>query len=253
MRMALFGIAALAVGLSGCTQAGSQTQQAAIGVAAGMATQFDPTGLSTTALIASRVAQSRARMQEFKEMQANPQKVQLATMFTPLQDVANGKTALRTGDISDAKGALAIQHSVGIAGAVVRGATAGPVGMIMAVPEVAFRAADAGRTAAVVGSAEARFAQYEAKRSTERAVPNEDRPAEAQAILTILGEPLGRSVTWANPATGATGKATLQSAPHIYEGVQCRLLAQEWRRGGERRKGQVAVCNQDGVWYDLTS
>ena len=235
---------------AGCTQTGMEGAADVAGQSALLtASQFDPTGVTTMMHIGHVVAQVKAA--EARRANPVPPRVDLSAIFTPLADVAGGKLG-RPSNLGVIKTRMAVQHGMMIGATAVRGAMGGGIGMAMAAPGLAMQAAHAGRAAGAVAAGEGRVAAYEAKRSAERTVPDADRPAEATALMTILDQPQGRSVEWSNPATGGRGRVTVRGERKFWPGIPCRAVAQEWGQGSATRRGELIVCNQDGIWYDLS-
>lgn len=242
-------VAVAALGLAACNQTGS-------GMALDAAA-LDPTGLSSH--VANGVSEARSTQQE-KEMEERG--VDLGQIGVPLQEVAQGKTARPNfmagikGSMTGIRNQMAAQQAMSIAKAVVGGAMGGGLGLVAAAPGIAMQAATTGAMMGMIASSEAEMdrsmVQFEAQRAAERAVPDEDRSSEAQAILTIANGPSGRSASWQNPQTGSSGKVTMRKDTPIEGGMRCRSVEQEWKRGGETAKGNMAICLQDGVWYDLS-
>jgi hypothetical protein len=151
---------------------------------------------------------------------------------------------------------MVTRQAMSIASTIAGAAMSGGVGLAAAAPSLVMQAASTGVAMGAMGSAEGQIdqaiQQAEAQRAAERVIPDEDRPAEAQAILSVVNGPGGRSAAWQNPQTGSSGRVTIRQASPVPGGIRCRLVEQEWKRGGERRKSGMTVCTQNGVWFDLS-
>jgi len=102
----------------------------------------------------------------------------------------------------------------------------------------------------IVNSARARG---QAERAASQPVPDPDRPAEAQAILSVIEKGYGSGTAWQNPQTGASGRVTIRPvAKGSFKGQDCRLVQREWRGGGKARKGDMVACRSNGEWYALS-
>jgi hypothetical protein len=83
-------------------------------------------------------------------------------------------------------------------------------------------------------------------------LPDADRPAEAQAALSVLNG-AGSSASWQSPS-GASGKVSLKTSNRkLFGGMDCRLLRREATSGRTGRTGEMLACRQNGEWYDLSS
>jgi surface antigen len=138
---------------------------------------------------------------------------------------------------------------------VIGGAMTGGIGLAASAPSLIMRTASTGMAMGQMAAADAQIeetmAKAEAARMASRIVPDGDRPAEAQALLSIIDGPNGKSASWRNPDTGASGRITVRHT-NTSAGMTCRIVEQEWKTGAESRKGSMAICRQDGRWYDLS-
>lgn len=237
------GAGLLLLGLSACNQ--SSGMQVA-GVVAGL----DPTGISGTALGLAQMVQPEPEPQ----MNAG---YDLSQIGVSLEAVAAGRTE-RPKFNNPMKGMMndmAARQAASAARTVIGGVMSGGAGLIAAAPSLAMQAATTGMVMGKMAQADAQIeesmAKADAARAANRIVPDEDRPAEAQALLSIADAPNGKSATWRNPETGASGKVTIGAA-NSEAGFTCRIVDQEWKAGGKTRKGGTAICEQNGVWYDLS-
>lgn len=250
IRIAM-GAGALAMGLAlaACNQTGAGS------VAVGAATGLDPTGLSGTAVSLAQSAQP--------EQEPDPQNLDFSKFASRLSDVAAGNTARPNylGEFDRQSSLMMARHAAGmastVASAAIGGAMTGGIGLAAAAPSLAMQAAAAGMTtsqmAAARGQASAAIAQAEAQRAAQQIVPDADRPAEAQAILSILNGAGGASATWQNPSTGASGKVSLKPMNRrAFGALDCRLVRRELRSGGATRRGEMLACRSRGEWYDLS-
>jgi hypothetical protein len=238
----------LFLGLAACTQSGGD-------VAADTAAAADPTGIASGA-----ISQARAFRDESDEPDAAG--FDLVSVGVPLQEVARGNTNRQNlmagvkSRLTNMRNAMVARQAMGIASTVAGAAMSGGVGLAAAAPSLVMQAASTGVAMGAMQSAEAQIdqamQQADARRAAERIVPDEDRPAEAKAILSIVNGPGGRSAAWQNPQTGASGRVTIRQATAIPGGIRCRLVEQEWKRAGEHRKSGMTVCSQNGVWFDLS-
>jgi hypothetical protein len=235
------GVVLLCLGQIACNQtAGMQVAQTAAGL--------DPTGIAGTALSFAQSAQP----EEDHEAAAG---FNLSQIAVSLDDVAAGRTD-RPRLANPMKGMMtkmAATQAMNVASTVVGGALTGGVGLAAAAPGLIMQAASTGMAMSQMAAADAQveqaMAQAEAARAANRIVPDEDRPAEARAILSIING--GRSAVWHNAESGTSGKVSLGRLNKT-EGMSCRVVDQEWKGGGETRKGNFVICVQDGVWYDLS-
>jgi hypothetical protein len=238
----------LFLGLAACTQTGGD-------VAADAVSAADPTGIAGGA-----ISQVRAFRDESDE--PDTAGFDLASVGVPLQEVAQGNTSRRNlmagvkSRLTDMRNAMVARQAMSIASTVAGAAMSGGVGLAAAAPSLVMQAASTGVAMGAMHSAEGQIdqamQQAEAQRAAERIVPEEDRPAEAQAILSIVNGSGGRSAAWQNPQTGASGRVSIRRTTAIPGGIRCRIVEREWKRSGERRKGGMTVCNQNGVWFDLS-
>ncbi len=241
------GMLVLALALAACNQTSAVPM-----VGASMVTAFDPTGISGTAVgLASSVGAQVGTG-------AAPAEPDFGQFAPRLRDVAAGNTArpnpMASID-SQVDGIMAMQ-TLGLAssvtGAAIGGAMSGGVGLIGAAPQLAMQAAmtseRSSRLAAMSSQTRASLAKAEAERAAGRIVPDEDRPAEAQAILSIADAEGRGSAAWDNPETGASGRVTIQPVNRANgpATVTCRLVQQEWKRGQVARKGSMAICRSGG-------
>jgi surface antigen len=226
------------LGVCACNQTGTQ-----------MAAGLDPTGMASTA--ASLAPQAEEPLDE-EASQFN-----LSQIAAPLQDIAAGNTKRRrlTSPVKGVMGQMAAMQAMSIAQTVVTGVMTGGAGLAAAAPNLAMQAATTGiamgQMAAIDAQVETAMAQAEAARAANRIVPDEDRPAEARALLAIANGPSGKSMTWSNPRSGAAGRVTMRNKSNT-GGMSCRAFEQEWTSGSETRKGHAAICEQNGIWYDLS-
>jgi hypothetical protein len=102
---------------------------------------------------------------------------------------------------------------------------------------------------AAVAEAEA---QAEVQRKANLIVPDEDRPSEAAAILSIADKAAGASTSWTNPATGASGTVTLGKPHKVMDEMGCRPGTRTYRHGGTSRRGDFLICREGEDWYDLS-
>jgi hypothetical protein len=224
-------------------------QSTAGSMATGAASALDPTGLSGAA-IGMAQAESSASGVDF------------SMIGTRLTDVAAGNTAgpnYLAGFDQQASRIMA-QQAAGMAEtagrAAVDGALTGGVGLVTAAPALAMKAATAGmiggQLASVRAQASADIAKSQAQRAAEQLVPDADRPAEAQAILSILDGSGASSASWQNPQTGSSGKVTIKPMNRkMFGGPDCRSVKRELRSGGTTRTGEMIACRDGGEWYDL--
>jgi len=240
----------LTLALSACNQtAGSQVASAVAGL--------DPTGIAGSAV---SFAESVAPEAEDNASSS----IRLSQFAVRLQDVAAGRmerpslTSALDGQMNQAMATQSLALASTVAGAAVSGAMSGGIGLLAAAPSIAMQAASAGAMTAQMAAARERartaMAQAEAEREATRIVPQADRPAEAQAILSVIDGPGGRSATWRNPETGASGKVSVKDLPkgETSTDLVCRLVNQEWKGQEGTRKGAMVACQQDGEWYDLS-
>lgn len=237
----LAGVVLLCLGQIACNQtAGMQVANTAAGL--------DPTGVAGAALGFAQSVQP-------EENQDAGSGFNLSQIAASLDDVAAGRTD-RPRLANPMKGMMtkmAANQAMNVASTVIGGAMSGGIGLAAAAPGLVMQAASTGmamsRMAAVDAQVEEAMAQAEAARAANRIVPDEDRPAEARAILSIVNG--GRSAVWRNDESGASGKVSLGRLNKA-GGMSCRVVEQQWKGGGEARKGNFVICVQDGVWYDLS-
>jgi hypothetical protein len=247
MTIKFTSIAFLAFALCACNQTGG-------GRMAGAVASLDPTGIAGTA---ASLAQSASPDEEDAS-----ETVKLSRIATRLRDVAAGRTDrpnLMAAVDSQMSQAMAMQNlalASTIAQAAVGGAMTGGVGLLAAAPSIAMQAASTGMTTAQMSAARSQvqtaMVQADAERAASRIVPEEDRPSEARAILSVI-DGGGRIATWSNPETGASGKVGIQRVSKGgMPGIACRIVNQEWKGSQGTRKGAMVVCKQDGEWYDFS-
>jgi len=243
------GALAMILTLTACNQTGAGS--AALDAATGL----DPTGLSGTAVSLVQSAQP--------ERDPDPQSIDFSRFASRLSDVAAGNTARpnHLGELDRQSNLAMARHAAGMAGTVasaaIGGAMTGGLGLAAAAPSLAMQAAAAGMTssqlAAARGQAGASIAQAEAQRAAAQLVSDADRPAEAQAVLSILNGAGAANATWQNPATGASGRVSLKPVNRKAFGeLDCRLIRRELRSGGATRTGEMLACRSNGEWYDLS-
>jgi hypothetical protein len=238
------GVVLLCLGQIAC----NQTAQTAGMELAETAAGFDPTGIAGTALSVARSVQP-------KEDDHAESGFGLSQIAVSLDEVAAGRTdrPRPANPMKAAMARMAASQAGSVASTVIRGAMTGGMGLAASAPSLAMRAASTGMAMGQMAAADAQIeqaiAQAEAARAANRIVPDEDRPAEARAILSIVDG--GRSAVWSNPDTGASGKVSLGRPTKAGE-MTCRAVEQEWKGGGKSRKGSLFICLQDGIWYDLS-
>jgi hypothetical protein len=234
----------MALALAACNQSTAGS------VAVGAATALDPTGLSGAALSMAQSAQP----------ETDSDTMDFSAFAPRLRDVASGNTAgpnhlagvdQMTGKLMAGQAASMAQT---VGKAAIDGALTGGVGVVGAVPVLAKQAVNAsiiaGTMAGARGQASAAIAQAQAQRAAEQFLPDADRPAEAQAILSILDQ-AGGSAAWQNPQTGASGRVTLKAVDQkMFGGMDCRLVKRELK--GSRRTGEMLACRSNGEWYELS-
>lgn len=211
-------------------------------------TLLDPTGLSGTV----------KAMNGGSFGAASQPSVSLAQMGVNLEEVAAGRVtgpsaitgpggavsgAAALGMMQGAKGAIVAQNTLAGAGAVARGDVFGIAGSV----------ADTSMKMGRMAEAEAAFAQgmarHHAQQAQTQVVPNDDRPSEARALLSIANG--GGSASWTNPATGASGTVTLRGAHKGPGGATCRSGTRTHKQGGASRRGDVLICGEGGTWYEI--
>lgn len=237
----------VALALAACNQTGAGS------VAAGVATSLDPTGVSGAALSLAASAEPEARAQT----------VDFSLLGSRLSDVAAGNTAGPNymGEFDrQAAGMMAEQAgkmTVSAGNAAVEAALTGGLSLSGSANNLAMQglssAALAAQLAAARGQASADVAKGQTMRAAIQVVPDADRPAEARAILSLLDQPGQGSAAWQNPATGASGRVTIQkSNPSMTGGMDCRLLKREFKSGNRTRTDDMLACRSGGEWYDLS-
>jgi hypothetical protein len=224
---------------------------------ADMAARLDPTGISGTV-----VGTARDLRPNTEDADA-PREFNLGLMAPRLDAVAAGDlsrpnmAAAADSQINQAMTMQTLNLAASVANAGIGAAMSGGASLAAAAPGLAMRAAGTGYAMAKMGEAKTRIrdatAGAEAERTAARVVPDEDRPAEARAILSVVAG-TGRSASWQNPASGASGKVTVKAlnGPQLPSGMRCRMIAQEWRGTGGSRSGHMMACAHHGVWYDLS-
>jgi hypothetical protein len=241
---------ALALSLAACNQTGGVSSTAAMTMA-----QYDPTGLSGTAIGLSQSLPQGSQGTPGADY----------SKFAPrLRDVAAGNTARPSliGYLDSTMGEMQAAQTAGfassVAGAAISGAMTGGTSLIASAPTLAVQAAGTGamtaRMAAAQAQTKASLAQMEAERAAARIVPDADRPAEAQAILSIVDDASGGSAAWSNPETGSSGRVTirLMNKADASGAPVCRAVRQEWRNGKRAKTGTMTVCQSNGDWYDMS-
>ncbi len=138
------------------------------------------------------------------------------------------------------KGALNMAQAALSANPVAIGASALGTGMMM------------GQMAAADAAIAQAHAQADAARAANQVVPDEDRPSEAAAILSIAGRGAGASASWSNPATGGSGTVTLGKPHKVMDEMGCRPGTRTYKRGGASRRGDFLICQEGDDWFDLS-
>jgi hypothetical protein len=239
------GLVVMALALAACNQSTAGS------VAVGAATALDPTGLSGAAVSMAQSAQP----------EADPAAMDFSAFAPRLRDIAAGNTAgpNHLAGFDQVTGKLMADQASSMAQTVGKaaldGALTGGVGLIGAAPVLAKQAVNAGIIAGTMagarGQASASIAQAQAQRAAEQFVPDADRPAEAQAILSILDQAGGSSAAWQNPQTGASGRVMLKAVDQkMFGGMDCRIVKRELK--GSRRTGEMLACRSNGEWYELS-
>jgi len=107
-----------------------------------------------------------------------------------------------------------------------------------------------------MAAAEAAVAEATAKADAERAanqiVPDEDRPSEARALLSIADGAAGASASWSNPESGGSGTVTLGKAQKMMDEMGCRPGTRTYKRGGTTRRSDFLICREGEDWFDLS-
>jgi hypothetical protein len=125
--------------------------------------------------------------------------------------------------------------------------------LMTSVPYMAMQAGMAAQAQASQDIVNAARARGQAERAASQPVPDPDRPAEAQAILSVIEKGYGSGTAWQNPQTGASGRVTIRPVVKgSFKGQDCRLVQREWRGGGKARKGDMVACRSNGEWYALS-
>lgn len=225
----------------------------------GWAAGLDPTGLSQSVRDLGRDARSpeadsdNDEMGEWDLSQFAPSLTAIAAGHTERPNIMGSLE----GQMDEIMALQALSLASSIADAALGAALSGGAGLMNSAPHLAMQAASsgqvAGRMAAAKGQTRAAIAKAEAERAADRIVPDADRPAEAQAILSVLQGSGRGSAAWENPATGASGRITVQAMRKKGASpMTCRLVRQEWRQGKSKRTGTMPVCQSGGEWYDLS-
>ncbi|MBB3020252.1 surface antigen [Microvirga lupini] len=244
---ALASLGILVLVLAACNQTGAGS------VASGVASALDPTGLSGAAVDMARNA----------EAEADASRVDFTNIAPRLADIAAGdvsqpnfmaafdQEAVRIMAEQSAKMAQSAAYNA--ADAALTGGLSLPGSAYNLAMQGAGNAMLAGQLASVRAQMSASIAAGEAQQRAEQLVPDADRPSEARAVLAILNGSAGSSAAWQNPATGASGKVTLQKTDRSsFGGLDCRSFAREWRSGETVRRGDMLACRDKGVWYALS-
>jgi hypothetical protein len=241
------GIAAAGLMLAACNQTGGGS------TAMGVAAALDPTGLSGAAMDVAEAA----------EEASGSSRASFSALAPRLKDIAAGDTSGpnymapldRQIAVTTARQSAKMARSAAQAG--IEAALTGGLSLSGSASSLAMQGANsaimAGQLAGIRAQASADVAKAEAQRQAEQLVPDTDRPLEAQAVLSILEGGAGSSVSWQNPATGASGKVTLKPMDkRMFGGLDCRMFLREWRSGGTVRKGDMLACRDKGEWYALS-
>ncbi|MBA1155529.1 hypothetical protein [Microvirga mediterraneensis] len=243
------GVFATMLVLAACNQTGARS------VGLGIAADLDPTGFSREAV---DLAESVPTVQE-----PGAREIDYSKFASRLADVAAGNTARpnylseldRHNSMMMAMQTAGITQSV--AHAAIGGALSNGVSLVGAIPSLANQAVSAGmladRMAQVRAQSSAAAARLEAERAAEQIVSDVDRPAEAQAVLSILDGTRASSASWYNPQTGSSGKVSLSPVNRTMPKVMdCRIIKRELRSGRTTRKGEMLACRSNGEWYDVS-
>jgi hypothetical protein len=237
------GIIAIGLMLAACNQTGAGS------TALSAASALDPTGLSGAAMDAV-------------ETEPSPAEADFSAIAPRLKDIAAGDTsgpnymAPVDRQIAATMARQTAKMGQAAAQAGIDAALSGGMSLTGSAYHLAVQGAGsammAGQLAGIRAQASASVAQSEAQRKAEQLVPDEDRPLEAQAVLSILEGGAGKTVAWRNPATGASGKVTVQPMDKgMLGGLDCRSFLREWQSGGTLRKGDMLACRNKGEWYAL--
>lgn len=237
----------LGLALSACNQTSA-------GSAAGeIASALDPTGLSGLAKDAADAAQASS----------GSAGVDFSSMAPRLADIAAGNTSGpnymapvdRQIALTMARQSASMARSAGYAAidaAMTGGMSLAGSGYSLAM-QGAGNAMLAAQMASVRAQASADVAKAEAQEKAAQLVPDADRPSEAQAVLSIIDGSSGKSASWQNPATGASGKVTLKAMDkRMFGGLDCRSIQREWKSGATLRRGDMLACRSKGEWYLLS-
>lgn len=239
------GAAGLAAVAAGCIPSGG----------ADMAARLDPTGLSASVVGTARDLRPNS------EVPDDSGSIDLSLIAPRLDAVAAGDLSRPDmagaidGRISQAMTMQTLNLAASVANAGVGAAMTG--GASLAAPSLLMQAAGTGYAVSKMSEARGQvrgtMARAEAERAAARIVPDADRPAEAQAILSVI-DGAGRSAAWQNPTSGASGKVTIKALnrSQMPGDIRCRLVVREWRGTGGSRRGNMMVCASCGVWYDLS-
>lgn len=248
------------------------------------AASYDPTGLAGSALgygsMAAAMAGAvngadEAAVEKAEEEDAAATAIAAATGTDPaaepvaLEDVDLGLIGSRLADVAqgrlveperpDLMGPVALgllrEHGPQVARTMLVGSLTGGMGLAGNLPGIARGVVSEGSSVMRTAQAQQRINDaYEAARKARieaEAVPDADRPAEAQALLSILDGPPGRAKEWENGETGAAGRVIVTRNLPMEGDVSCRLVQREWRAGEEFRSGEAAICRQGADWYQL--
>ncbi len=241
------GALAMTLTLAACNQTGAGS------VAGEAAAALDPTGLAGVGVSLARSA----------EAEASAGSIDFSAFGTRLSEVAAGNTAGpnylagfdRQAAIVMARQSAKMAQSAaqaGIDAALTGGLSLAGSGSSLAM-QGAGNAMMAAQLAGIRAQASADVTRAEARRKAEQLVPDEHRPSEARAVLSLLDGSAGGSATWQNPATGTSGKVTLKALDkRMFGGLDCRSIQREWRGGGTTRRGDMLACRSNGEWYGLS-
>lgn len=231
----------LCLALGACTQTGAE-----------VATSLDPTGLSGAALSAAKSTEdSDERGSGFNLNMIAPRLKDIAAGNLADPDVTASASARMTEANIKNSMSLAMNAANQAIGAVATGGASLASGGVALAEQAAGNGLAMARSAEIQARMSSAQAMANAQRSASRAVPDEDRPSEAKALLILL-DGSGRSTAWQNPETGASGKVTLGPTHPSPNGLTCRIVMQEWKGEGQVRNGNMALCRQNGDWYVLS-
>ncbi len=232
-------------------------------------TRMDLTRMALALSVAAVLAVAPAQAQTGMYSGFNPHDPEELEMMmaarAPLADIANGQVwkPMKLFDLDDERISeleemgedLAMDLlSMAISAAFTGGASLAGDALAMGERAASAALADA-RQAMAAGTLKQQIAkmmqQADAIRRTSALMPDSDRPAEARALQSAVGQAPGTAIPWNNPQTQASGVVTVVGQKQVGP-MSCVAVQRSYAKGPLKRGRPTDLCRYtDGQWYPM--